>query len=91
MKLFGFLSKLTAAKAAAEEFFAALGFLMQIRDRIDDDLDGNGKSELEDILDTVNEIEDKTVAFGKELIRDVHSIVKRALALQAHVLKGGDK
>lgn len=85
------LGKAAAVKSGVEGFFTALNFLLNAKDRIDDDLDGDGKSQLQNILEKIQEIESEVVAFVKDAAGDIQEVVRLILELQAHVLSDKKK
>lgn len=98
MKILGLFNKVAAVKSGVEGFFSALSFLLKAKDRLDDDLDGDGKSQLVNILERVQVLEDRVVAYGKELfaeakvfgagvLSDIQEIVRLVDELRAHVME----
>lgn len=95
-KVLGFFSKAfgaaSTAKATVESVFSTMGFLLQAKDKLKDDLDkvgepGYGKAEIQDIWDDVGAIEDEAVDAGKKILTRLKDAFMRAKRLQAHVME----
>ncbi len=92
-------TKLLAFFGKARAFKNQLTTVVESLDRLDDDLDGDGKSELENLKNDIAHLAaesshwlklefDRVVSFGKLQLVEFEKIADRAKRLSAHVKTG---
>jgi len=87
-KVLGFAGALKGAVDTVGDIISAGKAILVMHDRLDDDLDDNGKGEFQDCLDEVDGILDDTVAFGKETFQRILRLVSRVKRLGRYVSTG---
>lgn len=86
--LFSLIGKAKAAKSTIESFVERGKALATFIDRFDDDTDGDGKAQYQDILEKLKAWEDEVVAGAKRKFADLKVIWVEIVAWISHLRTG---